>query len=114
MVGERGLKLNMQAGGAQVGFKAGVPRPCAACAPPWGMSACKGEGFSTGAPVYTENPCFPLSSSVAKATVIIGITCCQGFVRPQTSFTQGFTHRLFCSILYSSKRQYLYTTNLKK
>lgn len=58
----------MQAGGAQVSFQARVPCLCAACAPPWSMSACKGEGISTGASVHTENLRFPPRSSVAKVT----------------------------------------------
>lgn len=43
MAGKRGLKLDIQAAGAQEGFKARVPQPCAACA-----GEClhaEGEGF---------------------------------------------------------------------
>lgn len=79
----------MQAGGAQMSFQVRVPCLCAARAPPWGMSACKGEGISTGASVHMENPHFPPISSVAKATVFIRMH--QGFVR---------TTCIFCTRLY--------------
>lgn len=107
-----GLKLDIQPTGAQEGFKARVPQPWAGCAPAWGILQAKGRGFHWCFSML-ENPCFPLCSSVAKATVFTGITCFRVLLGPQTSFTQGFTHRVLCSIFCSSKWQNLYATHLK-
>lgn len=107
-----GLKLDMQAVRAQEGFRQGSHSPGQDLLL-HGEFCMQREGFSTAGSAYRENPCFPLCSSVAKATVFTGITCFRALLGPQTSFTQGFTHRLLCSIFYSSKWQNLYYTAQK-
>lgn len=57
MVCKRGLKLKMQDWGAQEGFRARVPHPCAALSPPWGMSAYTG-GFLLVLQYTQKTPAF--------------------------------------------------------